>query len=152
MRPSTIRLSVAVLTFVIGSWLSHQLMIFRMFAMGCGPHHASDGYVSIFDGIKVGTTSQKVDSPDEVVDELNKFSKQAVWIIERGPKLDAEGSVVGKSLVAIVRSPSSGEQLAELVWTDGRRVCFISSKSLPHVLAFERAQELPKWLSRWIIN
>jgi hypothetical protein len=129
-------------------------MIFRMFAMGCGPHHASHGYgyVSMFDGVKVGTWSQRFDSPDEVVDELNKFSGRAAWIVERGPKLDAEGSVVAERLVAIVHSPSSGEQMAELVWTDGRRVCFISSTSLPHVLAFERAQELPKWLSRWIIN
>jgi hypothetical protein len=73
MRPSTIRLSVVVLTFVIGSWLSHQLMIFRLFAMGRGPHHASYGYVSTFDGVKVGTPSQRFDSLNEVVNELTEM-------------------------------------------------------------------------------
>jgi hypothetical protein len=145
MRRLTLQLSVALLTFLIGLLLSQQLVVFKLKALsmafrGSGPSY---GYVSLFDGVKLGTTSRKFASPDLAIEGLDRELSCATKILERGPKFDAQGKMIGERVVAIIRSPISGEQVAVVLWTDHSILCSIRSASLLHVLRFERTESFP---------
>jgi hypothetical protein len=153
IRNLAIRVSIAIGMFLIGLWLSNHLIFFSLYAMGEGRGgKALYGYISIFDGVIVGTTCSRSDSQEKAIEDLHKYLHRAVRYIERGPKLDGKGNLIGERVLAITRSPYTGELMAEVVWTEGPVQCSITSRSLPHTLAFERAEESPEWLSRWLIR
>lgn len=58
-------------------------------------------------------------------------------LVERAPKLNSRGSVVGERVVS-AGSGKSGLR-AEIEWTDGTRHYYISAPSLWYALAFERS-------------
>ena len=110
----------------------------------------SYGYVSLFDGVKLGTSSKKFASSDQAIEGLDEELKCAIKILERGPKFDSQGIKIGERVVAIVRSPISGEQGAVVLWTDHALLCRIQSTSLQHVLRFEGTESL--MASEWSFN
>jgi hypothetical protein len=152
MRQPTIRLTVAVFTFLLGVCLSNIFIVFRLVAMGHGPGpRAVYGYQSVFDRWQVGTDGKKYDSPSMAVEELNKYAANAIKIVNRGSLFDQSGRKTGERLVAIVRFPHSNEPMAAVIWTEGPLLNFIVSHSLTHALRFESAQNSPEWLRKWLI-
>jgi hypothetical protein len=121
------------------------LIVFKLTALGIGSKGSgpSYGYVSLFDGVKLGTSSKKFASPDRAIEGLDKELNCAIKILERGPKFDSQGKKIGERVVAIIGSPISREPGAVVMWTDRSVLCRIQSTSLHHVLRFERTEAFP---------
>jgi hypothetical protein len=90
------------------------------------------------DGVRVSVTRENRDSSAGAAAALQKRTKSAVEIIERGPKLDETGQRVGERVVATFgKSDSSGNE-AMVLWTNGGQLYYIQSSSLPVALEFEK--------------
>ena len=76
-------------------------------------------------------------SPEKANEVFDKEIGSAVKVIERGPKYDRHGSVIGQRAVAIVLDTENNEQYS-VFWTDGKILFSIHSRSMIHVLQFER--------------
>lgn len=107
-------------------------------------HHRDSAYLYTYeaaDGVKVERASMRFESAEAANSELrNKvnFYPNPTESLERNPKVDSNGSVVGQRVVAVETGMKSGGQLAYIVWTNGEELCWILSPSLRHALELER--------------
>jgi hypothetical protein len=77
-------------------------------------------------------------SPEKANEVFANAVGSAVKVIERGPRYDQHGRVVGQRAVAILLDTENNEQYSSVFWTDGKVLFSISSRSMTHVLQFER--------------
>jgi hypothetical protein len=161
MRRLSLRLIVALLTFIIGVaisgwWLSHHRTLPKSVQItesdvideperqppgfpemhACGPTANFHTYESP-DGVLISQSNEGFSSLKRANRELQKRLRIATEIIERGPYLDDNGRRVGKRVVA-VSSGKEGQQRAFILWTDGEILSSIEASSLRHVLEFEK--------------
>jgi hypothetical protein len=87
------------------------------------------------DGVEVSLDSTGYQTHERATTALEERLKDADQIIERKPKMNEKGEIVGERVVAIF-SPTSYSRAA-VIWTDGSVLSSIESSSLPHALAFE---------------
>jgi hypothetical protein len=80
-------------------------------------------------------------SPEKANEVFAVEVGSAVKVIERGPKYNRDGHLVGQRAVAIVLDTENNEQYASVLWTDGQTLFSIHSRSITHVLHFERYRE-----------
>ena len=81
---------------------------------------------------------QNSDSPAEVAERLNLQVKHADIILERSPKFDANGQLIGERIVATFPVNDFGYVWVRIYWTDGAQLYTISSLSLSEALEFEK--------------
>ncbi len=63
--------------------------------------------------------------------------RQAVTVIERNEKLDANGNKIGERAVTIRFNPERNRNYASVFWVDERIVSFVDSTSLKYALQHE---------------
>lgn len=162
------RLMLALLTFIIGVasvslWLNNrrpaptikaevknpepdlvpQPAEFEPEMSACGyikgaGRFSSLGYKSS-DGVGVGYVIGDYRSAPRANQALGRKLKEAIQIIERGPKLDGRGRHVGERVVAMFTPIAPFQELGSVFWTDGSHFYAIDSPSLKHALEFEKS-------------
>lgn len=75
---------------------------------------------------------------DKAVDFFHKWIEPAIEVIERTPKFDSQGIEVGERIVARFYSRELNEYYYEVAWIEDGILYEIASKSLRHVLEFEK--------------
>jgi hypothetical protein len=93
------------------------------------------------DGVDVSMRIDRCASEAIAKKKLLKFIKSA-RLIERGPKTDHQGTVVGQRFV--VQFPAKGEyeSQAGILWTDKAEIHYLQSSSLRHAKEFEKRFQL----------
>jgi len=129
------RLSVALLTFVFGVAVSP--MHFYVESIACGFSNSSTQFRSTY-FIRVSRGSQSFHSPEEAEEAFNKRLSEAAEVLEVGPKLDKEGTVIGRRAVTLYYFPEESRYFTEVFWTNGRYLYSIRSGSALHVREFEK--------------
>lgn len=95
---------------------------FKLVYDACGSRACSRAYVTP-DGLKVGFDAERFPSPSLAATALNKHLKLAVKILERSPKLNERGEVVGERVVArfkaarVVEDQGGPAYLENVLWT-----------------------------------
>lgn len=79
-------------------------------------------------------------SPEKANEVFANRAGSAVKVIERGPRYNQHGKVVGQRAVAILLDTENNEQYSSVFWTDGKILFSIGSRSMTHVLQFERSR------------
>lgn len=131
-------LIVLTLMVVLGYWFRPDTHI-AFENIGAGSAIADDGGRTSFsthkslDGETVRTELDVRESSEKAQQRLEYYSKRATRIIERKPKFDASGKQVGERVV--VEFPNG---LSCVMWTNGERLRYITSRSLKHALEYER--------------
>jgi hypothetical protein len=136
MRRIAFYLLIAAATFTIGSALARHFISFKVTVYASGERGGGVGYKSS-DGVELFKTSRGFDSTCQAADELNALLKRAERVIERAPKLDKSGRVVGERVVAVFHLDEPFWQGAAVIWTDEKLLSCIESSSLRHVLKLE---------------
>jgi hypothetical protein len=70
---------------------------------------------------------------------FEKEVTRSTKVVERGPKKDGTGKVVGKRAQIVPAKPN--EKLVAIIWTDGRSLHEVQSTSLRDALEFERVYQ-----------
>jgi hypothetical protein len=166
MKRFSIRIVVAILTFIIGVglvsiWLinrrsdsesqtvavqtpeinlseTEKPLEFRALLYADLTDGVSHLYESS-DGVKISFTSKIFRSVTRARRELENKIRGAE-IIERTPKIIKEQRV-GERVVVILAADSSGQRRACIFWTYNDALIWIESTSLDHLLAFERRKK-----------
>jgi hypothetical protein len=88
------------------------------------------------------TRTEYFDSPAQALEEFTKKLKQAINVIEQGPKTNSAGQRVGERAVAALKAETSDESLDQsiVMWTDGSQYHSIKGR-FPHVLEFEKRNQ-----------
>jgi hypothetical protein len=122
-----------------------QQITFDLSGTGTGPD-ANYYYYKASDGVKLMRGSVKLPTPARANEELQyklQLNQNVMppgrKVLERGPKQDTNGQVVGERAVATF-GPEDGHQLALVVWTNGEVLNWIESPSLYHVLELEKIE------------
>ncbi len=156
----TLCLVVAALTFIIGVvltslWLVGRLpsfrqtestalqpvnreLSFRLTREHLGPNSRYYDYEAT-DDVRLMRGHVTFSSAERANDELGykiNYHWNLTEILERSPKTDGSGHVVGERLV-VVYTDTEGGQSAEVVWINGNELCWIVSLSLRHILELE---------------
>lgn len=130
-----------LLTFAIGVLISP--IGFSIDGWACGRVPDGGGffgftsYTSTY-FIKLSFSRSQFRSPEKANEMFAAAVNEAVRIIDRGPKYDRQGNKVGERTVAILRDPERNTEYASVFWTNGRFLFFVNSRSLTHVLQFEK--------------
>jgi hypothetical protein len=72
------------------------------------------------------------------LDELDRQLALADHVVVREPFRNAEGHVAGERAVIFFEGRRTHEEIAAILWTDGRILHRIESRSLYHALEFEK--------------
>jgi hypothetical protein len=96
------------------------------------PYKSSDGVMVSYEG---GEYLSEIRANKE----LRKKLKEAIRIIERGPKLNEKGQFAGERVIAMFPSTLQGKELSSVLWTDGSQLFSIDSLSLDHTLELEKS-------------
>ncbi len=110
---------------------------FRFNSCAEGNEFTATGYESS-DGVQIGLFSRSCSSRKEATNALEEQAREATEIIERVPKLDAEGQQAGERVVALFYGGDPEIQRAAVFWTNGSSFESIDSPSLQHTLKFEK--------------
>ena len=136
------RVSFALLTFLIGVAVSP----IQFYSQASGRGKVVDGGWS---GITVYRSSyfvqlysvhEEYGSPEKANEVFDEHLSKAVNVIEVGPKINAQGTVVGRTATAVFFSPQLSCNYTETFWTDERHLHYVSSTSALHVREFEKQQ------------
>jgi hypothetical protein len=127
--------AIAVFTFVIGMAISP--IRFYGESIACGPHNSTTVFRSSY---FIQTSFSHVAHPSdlEASEAFNQQLKEAVRIIEVSPKVNKDGVLIEQRAVAVFYNAGTGEYYASVFWRDGRMVHGVFSRSLTHVLDFEK--------------
>jgi hypothetical protein len=88
------------------------------------------------------TRTEYFDSSAQALEEFTKKLKQAINVIEQGPKTNSAGQRVGERAVAAFKAEQSDESLDQsiVMWTDGSQYHVVKGR-FPHVLEFEKRNQ-----------
>lgn len=90
------------------------------------------------DGVRVALVSETHPSASSARLKLAERVKDAREVIIRGSKLDRKGKEIGERVVIRFRAPEAPKnELAAVIWTEGRYLRYLESQSLHHVLELE---------------
>ena len=136
------RVSFALLTFLVG--IAVAPIQFYYEASGRGK--VVDGgwagitcYRSSY-FVKLCVAHEGYGSPETANEVFDEHLSKAVKVIELGPKVNAEGAVVGRRATAVFFAPEIPSYYTETLWTDGSHLHYIFSTSALHVREFEKHQ------------
>ncbi len=105
-----------------------------------GGFFGSHRYTSTY-FIKVWFSRVHYRSPEKANEVFAVEVGSADKVIDRGPKYNRDGSLVGQRAVAILLDAENNEQYSSVFWTDGQTLFSIDSRSMTHVLQFERYRD-----------
>lgn len=88
--------------------------------------------------VKLWFSSAKYQSSQKANELFAIAVGSAVKVIERRPKYNRHGSLVGQRAVAILLDDEKNEEYSSVFWTDGPLLYSIDSRSMTHVLQFEQ--------------
>ena len=132
------RFGVALLTFVVGVAVAPIHFYPEMIA--CGLHNSSASYRSSY-FIQVSQGYQGFDSAAEAEEAFSQRLSEAAEVLEVGPKVDRDGTVIGRRAVTLHYFPEESRYFTRVYWTHGRYLYSISSGSALHVREFEKQLE-----------
>ena len=139
-RTSTAVVSV-LLTFAIGVAISPIRFRLDLIAHGKvldgGGRFVEERFTSSY-FIKLWFSSAGYASPEKADQVFRDTLKGAVRVIERTPKLDCHGHMVGERAVVILMDREHRQEYATVFWTEGGILRSVESSSLTHVLEFEK--------------
>ena len=133
------RFGVALVTFVVGVAVSP--IHFYGESIACGWNNSSATYRSTY-FIQVANGYQGFDSAEAAEKAFDQRLSQAAEVIEVGPKVDRDGTVIGRRAVTLHYFPGESCYVTRVDWTDGRYLYSISSGSALHVREFEKQTKL----------
>lgn len=90
------------------------------------------------DGTRVSVFRENWDLPMRADEELEIRIKDALEIVERGPRASESGEHLGERVVAKFTKDGSAEPDIAILWTDGQQLFAIRSSSLAVALEFEK--------------
>lgn len=99
------------------------------------------------DGVLVERSVESYRSGQEARAALEKLTKRASKVIQRGYKSDANGRRVGPRVQLLFADSAGQPQETVIAWTDRRSVFVLRSQSGAHVLDFEQ-QDYPASLPK----
>ena len=136
------RLSFALLTFLIGVAVAPIQFYYEASSRGKVVDGGWAGITlyrsSYF--VKLYLAHEEYGSPENANEVFDEHLGKAVNVIEVGPRVNAEGILVGRRAMAQFFSPELSCYYTETLWTDGRHINYISSTSALHVREFEKQQ------------
>ena len=140
-----VRASTAIVTLLFSFALGVLISPIRFSLDGIGHGRVLDGggffgikcYTSTY-FIKLWFSRSKYQSAEKANEVFATAVGSAVKVIERGPKYNRQGRLVGQRAVAILLDTERNEQYSSVLWTDGEMLFSIYSPSMTHVLQFER--------------
>jgi hypothetical protein len=149
MKRVGIRIGILLLTFVIGATVTHvfhKLYIqFERTAMGSfviepNGYGGFTAYES-YDGVKLSFSQARFLTHESAKEAFQNILKDAIRIVEREPLYDRKGeNIVGERVVAIFPPNEYVEtEWASVMCLDETKLYRISSPSLRHALAFDKA-------------
>jgi hypothetical protein len=92
-------------------------------------------------GVSVERSVEHYESSSQAQVGFSNLVGRARQVVERGHKKAWDGRDVGNRVRLMLRDPN-GDVLHVIAWTDGSRVFVLRSKSLTHLIDFER-QDYP---------
>ncbi len=162
MRTRAARVIVIILTLLIGVAIITEIFFFfrssrelgvylvkpvgrmiqpkyKQLGHACGGSYYSyiTGYESP-DGVMISESCAPFRSPSEAKRGLRERLKDAISILEGGPKYDNKGRKVGERVVALFNSKEAEKPAVLVLWTDKEDMYEVGSLSISHVLEFER--------------
>lgn len=161
MNRKTTKLLIASITFAIGSiaaslWLNHRPPMSPPITVETrveNPEPAPApkqitferlGFTDMFrdfykssDGVTVSYANDDLGSPSRANKEMLRELEHAVQVIDRAPKLNADGERVGERVVALFPL-KPGENMAFVLWTEGPHLLSIHAPTVGRALEFER--------------
>jgi hypothetical protein len=132
---------MALLTLVIGVVISP--IHFYCEAIACGRMKEGGGgfSVSLYRSsyfVHVSFAHYSYASEEKATEAFGESVRDAIQVLDVGPKFNRRGEIVGRRAVVIARNPRTIYPLAVLFWTDGKVIHSVASTSLLHVMQFER--------------
>jgi hypothetical protein len=132
---------LTLVTFIIGVVVSP--IHFYPQAIGCGRVTDGGGAYSISSYkssyfVNLSFAHAAYASTEKANEVFNQGLGEAARVIEVGPKLNSNGSPVGRRAVAIFFEPELNGYCASVFWTDGRDLHTIYSTSFLHAVEFEK--------------
>jgi len=120
----------------VGRIIQHK---YKLRGHACGGSYYSyiTGYEAP-DGVEIYESCAPFQSPSAAKRGLRERLKDAISILERGPKYDHQGRKVGERVVALFNSKEAGKRASLVFWTDKKNMYEVGSLSISHVLEFER--------------
>ena len=88
------------------------------------------------DGMTFSQMSEFYDSPKRANRELQRRLKKATEIVKREPIFDEQGKQKGEKVIATFPPDDPYSGAAEILWTDGSRLTYISGTSLQNILEY----------------
>lgn len=122
---------------------STQQIEFKLVYDACGSKACSHAYEAS-DGVKVGFDAERFQSSSLAARALNKHLKPAVEIIQRSPKLNDLGEVVGERVVArfkaarVVKAHGGPAFLTTVLWTYGADLYIVIPSEMKYATELER--------------
>ncbi len=149
MKRLAIRVAFLLLTFAFGAAVTHIYhkfyIQFETTALGSIVMEP-DGYGGFtayrsYDGAHLTFAHARFPSREAAAEGFRRSLRDAVRVVERGPLYDREAeNVVGERVVAIFPPNEYAQsEWASVICLDGEQLYQISSLSLRHALAFDRA-------------
>ena len=132
------RFGVALLTFVVGVAVAPIHFYPEMIA--CGFQNSSATYRSSY-FIQVSNGYQAFNSAEAAEEAFSQRLSEAAEVLEVGPKVDRDGTVIGRRAVTLHYFPEESRYFTRVYWTNGRILYSISSGSALHVREFEKRMD-----------
>jgi len=133
------RFGVALVTFVVGVAVSP--IHFYGESIACGWNSSGATYRSTY-FIQVSNGYQGFDSAEAAEKAFDQRLSQAAEVIEVGPQVDRDGTVIGRRATILYCFPEESRYFTRIFWTHGRYLYSISSASAVHVREFEKQMKL----------
>lgn len=163
MRRLTLRVIVALITFVIGVTAASLWLIFprrssvavklevttppqtpvkreRTYERGPAREARDGSFITSYssDGMNFTKWSVHCDTPRRVRREFEKRLKKVVEIISREPVLDEHGELLGEKVVAVFSPDDPDNSPASLLWTEKEELFQVEGSSLHDILEYRK--------------
>ena len=163
MRRLTLRLVVALLTFVIGVTAASLWFIFlrstpmavklevnsppqapaepqRIYERGPAGEATTGSFITLSssDGMNFTKWSVYCGTPQRAKRELQKRLKKAVEVVSREPVFDEGGQQIGEKLVALFAPNDPDNSPASLLWTEKEELFQVETSSLQNILEYRK--------------
>jgi hypothetical protein len=128
-------LALAIFTFVIGVAISP--IRFYPEWIGCGPRGSSTSYRSSY-FMQTVDSYVSYDCEEHASDAFNERLRDAISVYDRSPKVNKQGVLIEQRAVALFYHEGNNEYYVKAFWTEGKTLRVISSRSIVHVMDFEK--------------
>lgn len=124
-----------------------QELKFRRVAIFDGKTSEGDRFANYVykssDCLSLSSTTTFFGSSGRASEEIQRETKKAPVVLERGPKLDDKGQRVGERVVMEFKADGQNRESAKIIWHNRSDFHSIVGPSMRHVIEFEKSLQLP---------